>query len=216
MAVGTYRGVNNVARKVKKQWRGVDNLAREIKKEWRGVSNVARQVFSGDLYLIQNGKYNFDFITINAWDKYTAPDSAFKVTEGDQYIEIYNYGYRMGAVITKNAIDLSQYSTLNIECEVKLKSNDTNSKNYVFIGASTDNTNALTNNTSTGGSTLGEQVIFRQSVYSKSGSMSDFEEVMYALDISNYSDLGYIFAYPSSLLRTDDESYLRIKNLWLE
>lgn len=47
MAVGTYRGVSNVARKVKKQYRGVGNVAREIKKEYRGVGNVARQTFRG-------------------------------------------------------------------------------------------------------------------------------------------------------------------------
>ena len=48
MAVGSYRGVSNVARKVKKRYRGVDGVAREVKKRYRGVGNVARQVFNSE------------------------------------------------------------------------------------------------------------------------------------------------------------------------
>ena len=45
MAVGVWRGVNNVARKVKQQHRGVNNVARKIRYEWKGVNNVARLIF---------------------------------------------------------------------------------------------------------------------------------------------------------------------------
>ncbi|MBQ6833580.1 MAG: hypothetical protein IJO55_04095 [Lachnospiraceae bacterium] len=45
MAKGIWRGVDNVARKVKAEWRGVDNVARKIKAEWRGVNGVARLCF---------------------------------------------------------------------------------------------------------------------------------------------------------------------------
>lgn len=55
MAVGIWRGVGNVARKVKKEWRGVGNVARNIKKEWRGVGNVARLCFSNGLVLYDYG-----------------------------------------------------------------------------------------------------------------------------------------------------------------
>lgn len=61
MAVGTNRGVGNVARKVKKQYRGVGNVARQIKKEWRGVANVARQVFSSGLIIFDNGVTEYTF-----------------------------------------------------------------------------------------------------------------------------------------------------------
>lgn len=45
MAMGEYRGVSNVARKITKEHRGVSNVARQITKAYRGVSNVARQYF---------------------------------------------------------------------------------------------------------------------------------------------------------------------------
>ena len=59
MAVGTYRSVGNVIRKVKKQWRSVGSVSRKIKKEWRSVSNVARLTFRGGLissYSTSNSK----------------------------------------------------------------------------------------------------------------------------------------------------------------
>jgi hypothetical protein len=59
MSVGTWRGVNGVARKVKKQWRGVDNVARKVKKQWRGVDNVARQTFRGNV-LFDGGSSGFE------------------------------------------------------------------------------------------------------------------------------------------------------------
>lgn len=42
MAKGAYIGVNNIARKIKKQYIGVNNVARKIKKVYIGVNNVAR------------------------------------------------------------------------------------------------------------------------------------------------------------------------------
>lgn len=62
MAVGVWRGVNNVARKVNRQWRGVDNIAREIKNEWRGVNNVARLCFQKSLVLFDNGQTNYTWV----------------------------------------------------------------------------------------------------------------------------------------------------------
>lgn len=48
MAMGEYRGVGVVARKVKNEYRGVGGVARKIKKAYRGVSGVARQYFAGE------------------------------------------------------------------------------------------------------------------------------------------------------------------------
>lgn len=50
MARGIYRGVDGVARKVKKEYRGVDGVARRIKKEYRGVDGVARLCYSSSNY----------------------------------------------------------------------------------------------------------------------------------------------------------------------
>lgn len=72
MAVGMWRSVDNVARKIKKRYRGVDNVTRTMKKRWRSVDNVARLTFRGGLiasleelpsnsgveYSIQTGTYD--------------------------------------------------------------------------------------------------------------------------------------------------------------
>lgn len=53
MAVGMWRGVNNVARKIKKRYRGVDNVTREVKKRWRSVDNVARLTFKSNEFTFE-------------------------------------------------------------------------------------------------------------------------------------------------------------------
>lgn len=47
MAKGSYAGVNNVAKKVKKVYVGVDGIARKVKKAYVGVNGIAKLCYSG-------------------------------------------------------------------------------------------------------------------------------------------------------------------------
>ena len=48
MSKGMYKGVSNVAKKVKKIYKGEGNIARKVMRGYKGVSNVAREFFSGE------------------------------------------------------------------------------------------------------------------------------------------------------------------------
>lgn len=57
MAVGEYRGVSNVARKITQKYRGVSNVARKVTNRYRGVANVARRCF------VSGSRYKFSYWT---------------------------------------------------------------------------------------------------------------------------------------------------------
>lgn len=47
MAKGSYIGINNVARQIKRSYIGINNVAREIRGGYVGIDNVAREIFIG-------------------------------------------------------------------------------------------------------------------------------------------------------------------------
>lgn len=53
MAIGEYRGVNGVARKITKEYRGVDAVARRIIRGYRGVDGVARKYLDSHRWWFQ-------------------------------------------------------------------------------------------------------------------------------------------------------------------
>ena len=123
MAMGLYRGVNNVARKVTKIYRGVSNVARKVTKGYRGVSNVARQFFSSRLYLYNNGDKCTDNSGGWTYVKYLNSgylDSNTSITYNSDHMTMFaiHTGNRKNgdsSLYTKNKIDLSKYSKLCIK-----------------------------------------------------------------------------------------------------
>ena len=49
MAVGMFRSVDNVKRKIKKRYRSVGNVTREVKKRYRNVGNVVHLTYRANL-----------------------------------------------------------------------------------------------------------------------------------------------------------------------
>lgn len=96
MATGVWRGVNNIARKVKKQWRGVSNVTREIKKEWRGVGNVARLVFRGSVV----SSVTYDSGLTVAYESSYYGTGIYVYTESSSTKYVYIYGDFAGKTIT--------------------------------------------------------------------------------------------------------------------
>lgn len=95
MAIGMYRGVNNVARKVKKMHRGVNNVARKVTKGYRGVNNIARKFFSSETYL------------------YNAGDKCTSVTGGWTYVAYVSSDYSSSnASVTYNSNNMVLHAQL--------------------------------------------------------------------------------------------------------
>lgn len=216
MAMGLYRGVNNVARKVVEQYRGINNVARRIREEYRGINNVARQIYGSELYLIRDGEYEVDFQNTSVWSYYPITNSStkFSVTDEEEYIQIYNEGFFMGGIITTDAIDLSRYSKMNIEAEVLLDIEGTTARNRAAIGAYDSAADAVGAGTGSAWA-AGEGTIFYKDIYTGIDTGGVSVPVSQSYDISS-SELGHIFAYVTSYNYGSDYSYLRIKNLWLE
>ena len=212
MGKGMYRGIGGVARKITKRYIGIGGVARNVKARYRGIGGVARQTFASDLYLIKDGEYQVDFTTTAVWESYGMGKN-YKVTEGEGYIELYNDDTGMAALITEDGIDLSQYSKINIECEVSMYTPLSSAYNRAAIGAYDSTEEAL----GTGNPwTPGDGTIFYKDFYSAKGSAIDFVEVSKSYDISDYTDVGHVFVYGTSYNLSGDYSYIRIKNLWLE
>lgn len=139
-----YRGVNNVARKIKKKYRGVSNVAREICKEYRGVDNIARLVFSSTssgfpLSLYDNGIENTDVTGgLNSYPY--CPDTSGSdrvnptITVFDSSITISinsSIMYPGGTVFTENMIDLTNANILKIE----VSNISVQDSGYIRVGA---------------------------------------------------------------------------------
>lgn len=108
MAVGMWRGVDNVARKQKKRYRGVNNVARTIKKRWRGVGNVARLTFQDDLVLYDNG--------VNSGNlKISADTSATASFETDSISFTTATSNNDSFLTTDTVVDYDNYTTMYIE-----------------------------------------------------------------------------------------------------
>lgn len=212
MANGMYRGVASVARKIIKRYINVDGVARSIKNRYRGINGVARQTYASEIYLIQDGECLVDFTATSVWENYPM-SSIYKVTEEEDYVEIYNRSFGMGAFITVDGIDLSGYSKIHIECEVSMYSTSANYMNRVALGAYDTADEAL----GTGSSwKQGDGTIFYRDIYTAGGDASDFVEISKSYDISGYNAIGHIFVYGTSYNTASDYSYVRIKNLWLD
>ena len=211
-----FRGVNGIARQVVEQHRGINNVARKITEEYRSINGVARKTFESELYLIRNGEYEVDFQNTSVWSYYpiTHSSSKFKVTDTEQYIEIYNESFNMGGIITTDAIDLSSYSKLNIEADVLLNIEGTSAMNRAAIGAYDSAAEAIGAGTASAWK-AGDGTIFAKDIYTGTDTGGVAVPVTKSYDISS-SELGHIFAYVTSYNYGTDYSYLRIKNLWLE
>lgn len=216
--MAVFRSINGVARKVIGQYKGINNVARKIVAEYKGIGGVARQVFGNEeLYLIRDGEYEVDFQNTSVWDTYPHTDSSseFKVTDAEEYIEIYNKSTYMGGIITVDAIDLSRFSTLHIEADIRLYTQMSNALNRAAIGAYDSAAAAVGTSTSSGWE-AGEGTIFYEDIFTGRDNGTSTIPVSQSHDISNYSDLGHIFAYITSYNYSSDWSRLRIKNLWLD
>ena len=215
--MGVFRCVDGVARKVIAEYKGVNGIARKVVREYKGINGVARKIFGDEkLYLIRDGEYEVDFTTTSVWSYYpiTNSSSKFKVTDAEEYIEVYNESYNMGGIITTDAIDLSKYSKINIEADVLLYVQNLYLENRATIGAYDSVPAALGGGTSNVW-TAGEGTIFSKDVYYGTGDGTTVVPVSQSYDISS-SELGHIFAYTTSFNLSSDRSSLRIKNLWLE
>lgn len=125
MAVGMWRGVNNVARKIKKRYRGVNNVTRTVKKRWRGVGNVARLTFQDDLVLYDNGTEYVAFSDVGDEVDYSYGSVTFRNTSID-FDTCYGW-----FLYTTEIIDYSSYNTVNVELTVDEMSTETD---YIVIG----------------------------------------------------------------------------------
>lgn len=127
-----FRGVNNVAREIEKEWRGVGNVARNIEKEWRGVGNVARQVFQDGLTLYDYGKTNYALSTrpysgnttprgvIASNSCYINTTSMLADTYGNSDIDSHLGcpSFVIIDVTELNATDITKYTTLEVTYEI--------------------------------------------------------------------------------------------------
>lgn len=118
MAIGMYRGVNNVARKVTKMYRGVSNVARKITKGYRGVSNVARKFFSSETYLYNAGDKctsvsgGWTFVSYISSD-YSASNTSITYNSNNMVLHAwYSGGKGDCSIYTQKKIDLSKYRYL--------------------------------------------------------------------------------------------------------
>jgi hypothetical protein len=107
MAVGMFRSVDNVKRKIKKRYRSVGNVTHEVKKRWRSVDNVTRLTFQNSLVLFDNG------ITDYVWTAGTVQGSILKA----------NYN---GIVSLSSKIDLSGFT----KCYVTFKDSTISTSTY--------------------------------------------------------------------------------------
>ena len=199
-------------------WENITSVKRYSGGSWVNCSFVKKyvdgewkKIYPTDYYLIKDGKYQVDFSTTSVWS-YSLVGSSFKVTEGDGYIQIYNMGYSMGAIITSNTIDLSQYSTINIEADISMYTSGSTYLNRAAIGAYDSIPDALGYGSTW---TPGTGTIFYKDFYTVAGNSTTFVSVSKSYSISNYTADGHIFVYGTSYNLGSDYSYVRIKNLWL-
>lgn len=116
--MAVFRGVNNVARKVTKQWRGVGNVARQIKAEWRGVGNVARKVFTSGIVYLYNTGDECTSVT-GGWAKsgYSRGSATAVKNSNNLTLSIKTSGNQTATMLTKNKINMSGYSKLIAKVE---------------------------------------------------------------------------------------------------
>ena len=213
------RGVGNVAREIVKEWRGVNNVARELVKEWRGVGNVAREYFGNEMYIIKDGVAMVDYKSIPFWDYYSAAASNVldNVTQGNGYLNVYSYGYSdMAALITKDGIDLTNYSKLNIEVDVQIY---TDHAGGGYNTARLYVTSAIPSGITTGSPAAScSETLKAYTLYSDQNSPSystTFTSVSKSYDISSVDSIGYISVGASTWNWGNEYANVRIKNLWL-
>ena len=108
MAVGMWRGVGNVARKIKKRYRCVNNVARTVKKRWRGVNNVARLTYQGELVLYDNG--------VNSGNLKISTDTSASASFGTDSISFTTATSNNNSFLTTDTVvDYDNYTTLYID-----------------------------------------------------------------------------------------------------
>ena len=106
MAMGIYRGVSNVARKVTKLYRGVSNVARQVKKGYRGVSNVARQFYNSEFNVLTEW-------TSSNWSATTNKSGSYSITSSQITLSTIAH-YQSYVVLASNVFDITSYTTLTV------------------------------------------------------------------------------------------------------
>lgn len=211
MAKGLYKGVSGIARKATKMYKEVNLISRNVKCGYRGVEGVSRLFFNSNrLDLILDGKYQTNFTITPVRSVYDA--SGCTIIEGDGYIEVQEKGYKMGALITENAIDLSLYNKMNIEADVCLYS--IHGSNRVEIGAMLSNEVEVYNGHNLSADERNGPLCYKNIYYGLTGG-STFKSVSFSLDISDVTETGYVYLFGTSVYYSSDYTYIRIKNWWL-
>lgn len=213
--MGEFRGIGGVARKIVAEYKGINNVARKVVGKYRSINGVARKISASEMYLIQDGEYKVPFQNTSVWSYYPITGSTnFRVRDEEEYIEIYNEGYNMGAIITTDPIDLSRFSRIHVEADIIYYVQTESLENRAAIGAYDSVPDALGAGTS-GKWAAGEGTIFYKNIHIGTGNGTTAVPVSQSYDISS-SEMGHIFAYITSFNYGSDYSYLRIKNLWLD
>lgn len=108
MAVGMFRSVDNVKRKIKKRYRSVGNVKHEIKKRWRSVDNVARLTFQSNLVLYDNG--------VNSGNLKISTDTNATASFGTDSISFTTATSNNDCFLTTDTVvDWDNYTTLYID-----------------------------------------------------------------------------------------------------
>ena len=206
---GMWENVNTIKRYSNGEWVNCSFVKRYIDGEWKTI-------YPSEYFLIKNGTFVVDFTVIPLWKNMAGGVLTDNVTVSSAgYINLYNSGYSdMATMITVDAIDLSGYSTLNIEADAQVYLLNASHENNARCGAFSSIPAATME---------GSPVKYSSGIlkyggfyrYSGVANSTTYYTADGTLSLSGINSTGHIFVDITCWNYDSEYSNLRIKNMWL-